>query len=112
MDYESSYPLQLGQDLIKGLNDILLNCYNDDATKMQTCILSEFGKINTAVKEFENNAKYIEHNAIPASNYVVLQANQCLTNVYMLARFESQNAMLSNTRCVQKAVEKKNNPAV
>lgn len=98
---------QLGDELIKKLNKILMNCHDDDATKMQSCVLKELGKINTAVKEFEEDAKYIEYSALPASNYVILQATQCLTNAYLLARFESQGAMMSNSRCVQEAIEKK-----
>ncbi|KYQ52357.1 hypothetical protein ALC60_08520 [Trachymyrmex zeteki] len=97
----------LGYELIKELNDIFLNCYDDDTTKTQSCFLSEFGKINNAVKEFEEDAKYIEYNSLPASNYVVLQTTQCLSNAYLLARFESQGAMMSNSRCIRNAVNKK-----
>lgn len=100
--------MSLGDELIKQLNDIILNCHSDNTTKMQSCILNKFEKINTAVKEFEQGAKYIEYNALSASNYVILQATQCLTNAYLLARFESQGAMMSNSRCVRDAVEKKN----
>lgn len=79
---------------------------------MQSCILREFGKINGGVKEFKEDAKYIQLSVLPAANYVVLQATQCLTNVYLLARFESQGASMSNSRCVREAIEKKNNPTV
>ncbi|KYN06469.1 hypothetical protein ALC62_02543, partial [Cyphomyrmex costatus] len=98
----------LGYELIKELNDVVLNCYDDDTTKMQSCFLNEFGKINNAVKEFEQDAKYIEYNALPASNYVILQATQCLSNAYLLARFESQGAMMSNSRCIRNVINKKN----
>lgn len=107
MSRSSSFS-QLGDELIKQLNDIFLICYDEDNLKKQSCILNELGKTTTAVREFEEDAKYIEYSALPASNYVVLQATQCLTNAYLLARFESQNAMKSNSRCVRDLVEKKN----
>jgi len=96
----------LGDELIKELNDLFLNCHSEDTLDMQSCILVELGKITTNVKNFEEDAKYIVYSVLPASNYVVLQASQCLTNVYLLARFESQSAMLSNSRCVRDALNK------
>ncbi|KYN35982.1 hypothetical protein ALC56_09773 [Trachymyrmex septentrionalis] len=96
----------LGYELIKELNDIFLNCYDDDTTKMHSCFLHEFGKINNFVREYEQDAKYIEYNALPASNYVVVQATQCLSNAYLLARFESQGAKMSNSRCIRNVVNK------
>lgn len=99
--------LQHGDELIDELDGILLKCHSDDEAKTESCVLHEFGKVNTDVDEFQENSKYIEFIALPAANYVVLQANQCVNNVYLLAHFESQNAQQSNSRCVQDAIEKK-----
>ncbi|XP_011864434.1 PREDICTED: uncharacterized protein LOC105560166 [Vollenhovia emeryi] len=98
--------VSLGEGLIKELDHIFLNCHDDDPVKNKSCILDEFTRINTAVKEFEEDANKIEYSALPASNYVVLQATQCLTNAYLLARFESQGAMASHSRCVRDAIDR------
>lgn len=75
---------------------------------MHSCILIELEKINNDVRGFEEVAKYIEFKiALPASNYVVLEASKCLNNAYLLARSESEGAMLSNSRCVKDVENKK-----
>lgn len=99
--------VSFGEVLVTELKDLVMNCHDSDRIKMHSCILIELGRINIAVRSFEDDAKYVEFNALPASNYVVLQASKCLNNVYLLAHYESEDAMLSNSRCVQEVVENK-----
>ncbi|XP_029157297.1 uncharacterized protein LOC114929787 [Nylanderia fulva] len=100
--------VSFGESLIQELKEVVVNCFDNDDTKMYSCILNELGRINDVVKRFEEDAKYIEFNtALPTSNYVVLQASKCLNNVYQLARSESEGAMLSNSRCVKNVVANK-----
>ncbi|XP_025987657.1 uncharacterized protein LOC105205847 [Solenopsis invicta] len=105
LEYLHSFTL-LGDELIQQLNNILVDCHDKDDFKMHTCVLSELGKANNSVKDFEDDTKYIEYSALPLSNYVVLQASQCMTNAYLLARFECQGSQDSNSRCVREALEK------
>ncbi|XP_072757168.1 uncharacterized protein [Anoplolepis gracilipes] len=99
--------ISFGETLITELNDLLINCHDNDNIKMQSCIHIELETININVKSFRENTKSIKLNGLSTSNYVVLQASKCLDNVYLLARFESKGAMSSNSRCIQDVVENK-----
>ncbi|XP_029677891.1 uncharacterized protein LOC115244421 [Formica exsecta] len=97
----------LGETLITELNELSTKCHNSDSSTMESCILTELARINIAVKTYEENAKYVEFNALSASDYVVLQANKCLYNVYKYAGFESKGAMSSNSGCIQNVLKNK-----
>ncbi|XP_011646809.1 uncharacterized protein LOC105433283 [Pogonomyrmex barbatus] len=99
--------ISLGEQLIKELKDLTMNCYDENSIAMQSCLLLEFGKVNTAVENFNDDAKNIQYSVISASNYVVLQATQCVTNTYDSAYFESYSQMISNADCVRIALDKK-----
>ncbi|XP_024890269.1 uncharacterized protein LOC112466424 [Temnothorax curvispinosus] len=98
--------ISVGNNLIEELNDLIRDCHSDDTMKEDSCILIEFAKVNTDVKQFEEDVKHIESSALPVSNYVVLKATECLDEAYLLARFESEGAMMSNSRCVRDALDK------
>lgn len=68
---------------------------------MQSCILTELATINNEVKNFEENIKYVKLNVSPVSEFVIRQAKKCISDAYLWAHFESEAAMLSNSRCVQ-----------
>ncbi|XP_071563019.1 uncharacterized protein [Temnothorax nylanderi] len=98
--------ISVGNNLIEELNDLIRDCHSDDTMKEESCVLIEYAKVNADVKQFEEDVKHIEHSALPVSNYVVRTATDCLTDSYSLARFESEGAMSSNSRCVEDAVDK------
>jgi len=87
------------------LDNVFLECHNNDILRMQTCIVTELERINVVIKTFEDDAKFAERVTQPISNYVTLQADQCVNEVYMVARFNSEESKLSCSRCVRKILE-------
>ncbi|XP_012524108.1 uncharacterized protein LOC105829636 [Monomorium pharaonis] len=100
--------VSVGNDLLNQLNNIYVICHDEDESKKQRCVLEEYAQINKAVDQFERNAgsENIKNSVLPVSDNIVRNAAKCLTDVYVVARFESYGAMLSNSRCVREAVEK------
>lgn len=108
-NYFNFLPSQFGKTLITELEHLFLNCHDSDSIKMQSCILTELETINTSVKNFKENANHVKLDTLPVSDSIILQASKCLNNAYLMARFESEGAMLSNSRCVQDVLENKKN---
>jgi len=87
------------------LDNVFLECHDSDSLRMQSCIVTKLEKINVVTKTYESDTKSAERVMQPIFNYVILQVDQCMNEIYIVARFNSEESKLSCSRCVSRILE-------
>lgn len=69
--------------------------------QMQTCIAIELGKANMVVRNLESSVNSADIAAKSASNNVVLQMFNCVSDIYSNTRPKITDVRLAAVRCIQ-----------
>ncbi|XP_012524109.1 uncharacterized protein LOC105829637 [Monomorium pharaonis] len=88
--------------LLVELENIILDCYDSDIHRMQSCIHSELAKAENSLRTLESDIITAEKTVHRVSDNVVMQAGNCIEGAYSTLRTSGPVVKMGVNKCILK----------